>query len=144
MALIAVDPRVTGMTVPKMDVVESIEQMTLIAAVAISAGDLVAVDGTGRFVKSAIATADDADKVYGMATSTVAAGQAVTAINKGTVAGHNITDNYGTLVFAEAAGALANAANGTIRKAVGRVVPLRSTVPFPGSTTYLKAIHISL
>lgn len=137
MAAISVDSRVTGQTVPRMDVVESIEQMTLIAASGgIAAGDLVIVNGNGEFAKAAVTAQADIDAIYGMATSTAPAGSPVTAINKGTVGGHNITQALGALVYANAAGAVGDAAGATA-KVIGRVVPIRDAVA-------IKAIHISL
>lgn len=114
-------------TANKVEVVESFEQMTLPAAEAITAGMAVRVDTNGKFTK-ANATIASENRVYGIATRTVAAGQALTAIRKGVMDGWDLSGlAYDAPVYlSDTDGRLADAA-GTIPSVAGRVVPGTAT-----------------
>jgi hypothetical protein len=75
-------------TAGKVHVVESLEQHTLRAGTAILAGDAVTIDATtGLFVKADADGAGTLGAVYGIATRSVAANEAVTAIRRGVMTG---------------------------------------------------------
>ena len=110
-------PALTLVTTNRLRIVESFVQMTLPAAEAIAAGQEVAIDSTtGRFVLAAGGNA------YGTAPRTVAAGEALTAIRVGVLAGYDLAAlSYGAKVFQVEAD-LADTA-GTVTDPVGMVVP---------------------
>ena len=111
-------------TANKVEVVESIVQMTLPAAEAITAGMAVRLDtSTGKFTKAKGSDAAEA-RIYGVATKTVAAGLGVTAIRKGVMDGFALAGlNYDAPVYlSDTDGTLADSV-GTVTIAVGRVIP---------------------
>ncbi len=115
-------------TANKVEVVESITQMTLPAAEAITAGMAVRLDtGTGKFTKAKGTDAAEA-RIYGVATKTVAAGLGVTAIRQGVMDGFALAGlNYDAPVYlSDTDGTLADSV-GTVTIAVGRVIPGPST-----------------
>lgn len=119
---------ISVVTANKVEVVQSIEQLTLPAAEAISAGAPVRLDtSTGRFTKANGTTAAEA-RIFGIATRTVQAGEALTALRKGIMDGFNLADlAYDAAVYlSDTDGRLADAA-GTVSTVVGRVVPGAST-----------------
>lgn len=128
-------------TADKVSVVESIIQMTLPAAEAISAGSAVRLDTTaGTFTNSNGTTAPEA-RIYGIATRTVAAGEAVTAIRKGVMDGYTLAGAYDSAVYlSDTDGRLADAA-GTVSTAVGRVIPGTATTR---GTSYDKLLFVDL
>ena len=99
------------------------EQHTLPAGVAITAGQLVRIDGTtGRFVIADSGAAGTA-RAYGVALRTVAAGYAVTAVRRGRISGYVVDAMaYNDPVYLNPTGALGTAA-GTVTEIVGRVIP---------------------
>jgi hypothetical protein len=111
-------------TADKVEVVESIEQMTLPAAEAITAGNAVRLDtSSGKFTKAKGTDAAEA-RIYGIATKTVAAGLGVTAIRQGVMDGFALSGlNYdAALYLSDTDGTLADA-HGTVTVEVGRVIP---------------------
>ncbi len=104
-------------------VVETLEQMTLPAAEAIIAGQAVRIDTTtGKFTLANGTTAPEA-RIYGVATRSVPAGLAVTAIRHGVLDGFVLTQAYdAALYLSDTDGMLADAA-GTVSTVVGRVIP---------------------
>jgi len=112
-------------TAYRVEVVESLEQMTLPAAEALSPGDAVRLDTTtGKFTKANGTTAGEA-RIYGIAVGThaVAAGIPVTAVRRGALDGYAFTQAYDAAIYlSDTDGALADAA-GTVAVVVGRVVP---------------------
>jgi hypothetical protein len=75
-------------TAGSVHVVESLEQHTLRAGAAILAGDVVTIDGTtGLFVKADADGAGTLGIAYGIATRSVAANEALTAIRRGVLTG---------------------------------------------------------
>jgi hypothetical protein len=111
-------------TANRVHIVESIIQKTLPAAEAITAGAPVRIDTTtGRFTNANATSAAEA-RVFGIAQRTVAAGEGLTAIRKGTMDGFNLDAMaYDAAVhLSNTDGRLADAA-GTTAAIVGRVVP---------------------
>ena len=111
-------------------VVESLEQMTLPAAAAITAGDVVTVDTAGKF---ALADADGAGTLaiaYGVATHTCAAGMPLTAIAKGVMSGWAFTgvDYWTNVLLADTAGDItvtsSESNGGSADVVIGRVIPV--------------------
>jgi hypothetical protein len=128
-------------TANKVEVVKSISQLTLPAAEAITAGAPVRIDTTaGTFTNSNGTTAPEA-RIFGIATRTVAAGEAVTAIRKGIMDGFTLAGAYDSAVYlSDTDGRLADAA-GTVSTVVGRVIPGTSTTL---GTAYDKILLVDL
>jgi hypothetical protein len=94
-----------------------------IAAVALEAGQLVYIDGNGKYAK-ADANGAGSNKFRGIALETVAAGQPVSVLVKGELFGYTLTGAYDSAVYvSETAGELADAA-GSTSLVVGRIVGL--------------------
>ncbi|MFZ6028032.1 MAG: hypothetical protein ACOYYS_09980 [Chloroflexota bacterium] len=127
-------------TANRLRVVETLEQMTLPAAEAITAGMSVRIDtSTGKFTK-ANATTTAEKRAYGMATKTVAAGQAVTAVRKGVVDGYDISSlAYDAEVFLSDTDGMPADAAGTIEKKIATVIAGTSTTL---GTAYDKLLRI--
>lgn len=111
-------------TANRIRVVESTEQATLPAAEAIGAGQAVRIDTTtGKFTKAnGTSTAEAA--FYGIATRTVVAGEAVTAVRRGVLDGHELSAlDYGApLYLSNTDGTIADSAGSTSVN-LGRVMP---------------------
>ncbi len=123
-------------------VVESVIQMTLPAAEAITAGNAVRIDtAAGTFTKAKATEAAEA-RIYGLAVKTVAAGLPVTAIRKGVMDGFDLTGmNYDAAVYlSDTDGTLADGA-GTVSTVVGRVIPTTSETL---GTSYKKILFVDL
>lgn len=106
-------------------VVESIEQLTLPTAEAITAGNAVRIDPTtGKFTK-ANGTSTTENRVYGVATQTVGAGFPVTAIRRGVLDGFNFdSQDYDDAIYlSDTDGTLGDTA-GTVSTIIGRVLPV--------------------
>lgn len=109
-------------TADKVEVVESILQATLPAAEAIVAGAPVRIDTAGKFTNANGTTTTEND-LYGIATKTVPAGMALTAIRKGVMDGFVLAGAYWALVYvSDTDGRLGDVA-GTASKVAGRVFP---------------------
>jgi hypothetical protein len=99
-----------------------IQQLTLPAAEAITAGAPVRIDTAGKFTNSNGTSAGEA-RVWGIATKTVAAGEALTAVRRGILDGFTFSQAYDAAIYlSDTDGTLADAA-GTVSTVVGRVVP---------------------
>ena len=129
-------------TANKVEVVESIEQMTLPAAEAITAGMPVRLDTSSGKFTAANATGAAEARIYGIATKTAAAGMPVTAIRQGVMDGFDLSGlNYDAAVYlSNTDGRLADA-NGTVNVAVGRVIPGTSVTL---GTAFDKFLHVDL
>ena len=119
----------TLLTANKLEVVESIEQMTLPTAEVCSPGQAVRLDtSTGKWTKSNGSSAGEA-RIYGLVVGGVAnvAGMPVTAIRQGVIDGYDLSGlAYDAPVYlSDTDGALADAA-GTVSVVVGRVIPATS------------------
>lgn len=106
----------------KIDVVESIHQMTLPATEAILAGAPVRIHTDGKFTNSNGTTAPEA-RVWGIATNSAAANEPVTAIRRGKLDGFTFTQAYDAAIYlSDTDGTLGDTA-GTVSTVVGRVMP---------------------
>lgn len=115
-------------TASRVEVVESIVQMTLPAAEAITAGAPVRIDTTaGTFTNANASSAAEA-RIYGIATRTVAAGEALTAIRLGVMDGFDVSaSNFDApLYLSDTDGRVADGA-GTVDVVIGRVIPASGT-----------------
>jgi len=115
-------------TANRVEIVQSVIQATLPAAEAITAGAPVRIDvTTGKFTNANGTTAAEA-RIYGIATRTVAAGAAVTAIRKGVMDGWALAALAydATIYLSDTDGRLSTVA-GTVSTALGRVMPGTST-----------------
>jgi len=104
-------------------VIESIEQETLPAAAAITAGQVMGYDADGKWV---LADSDAVVLPQAIACNDGAIGMPVTGIKRGTIhVGHILGGlAYGALVYcSDTAGLLADAATGGLA-AIAKVVPL--------------------
>ena len=112
----------------KVRVVESVIQMTLVAAETITAGEAVRIDTAGKFTGSNGTTTTE-NRIYGIAKVSVAAGRPVTAIRKGVLDGFDVSGMaYDAIVYlSDTDGTLATSA-GTVSTIVGRVIPANSPV----------------
>lgn len=107
-------------------VVESIDQLTLIAGADITAGAAVRINTSGQFVGADGGAAGTAD-VYGLATRTVKAGEALTAIKQGKLAGYDFASQaFNAPIYLSDTGTnvgtLGDSA-GTVTVQLGRVIP---------------------
>src|SRR5438105_4865102 len=119
---------VSLVTADRVRIVESIEQLTLPAAEAITAGMPVRIDTTtGKFTAANGSSAGEA-RVYGIAVSTVAAGFTVTAIRRGVMDGWDFTSQAydAALYLSDTDGRVGDAA-GTVSTVLGRVIPGTAT-----------------
>lgn len=116
-------------------------QLTLPAAEAITAGAPVRIDtSNGKFTNANGTTTGEA-RVWGIATSTVAAGGTLTAVRNGIMDGFNFSQAYDAAVYlSDTDGRLADAA-GTVSVVVGRVIP-GTAVPL--GTAYDKLLSVEL
>lgn len=130
-------------TANRIEVVESIEQMTLPAAETIAPGSPVRLDTTtGKFTNANATLAAEA-RIYGIATGThsIVAGMPVTAVRRGVLDGYTFTQAYDAAIYlSDTDGTLADAA-GTVSTVVGRVVPGASEL-LGGS--FAKLLHVGL
>lgn len=119
-----------------------IQQHTIKAGGAVRAGAGVRFDATtGKFIEGNAANATNAN-IVGIALRTRAEGEGVTVIQKGIIAGFDLSGlNFGATVYlSDTTGVLADA-QGTVNKPVGRVVPVYGQLP--GSTP-MKALLVEL
>lgn len=130
-------------TADKIDVVESVIQATLVAAEAIEAGYAVRIDTNGKFTY-ANATDTTENRIYGIATKSVAAGEPVTAVRKGVLDGLTLD----AIAFDQAIslsdtdGRLDNGAGSpTTSVVVGRVIPATAVTT---GTAYDKLLFVDL
>lgn len=115
-------------TANKVNIVESLEQLTLPAAEAITAGMAMRLDtSTGKFTKANASAAGEA-RVKWIAVKTVSAGEPVTGIKCGVLDGYDLSGlAYDADVFlSDTDGRVADAA-GTVSTKVGRVIPGAAT-----------------
>jgi len=115
-------------TTNRVEIVESVIQMTLPAVEAIVAGAPVRIDtATGKWTNANGSAAGEA-RVWGIATRTVAAGVAVTAIRKGVMDGWALAAlAYDDPIYLSDTDGRLSTAVGTVTVALGRVIPGTST-----------------
>lgn len=126
-------------TAGRLNVVESLEQMTLPLAESVNVGQAVRIDtSAGGFTKANGTSAAEAD-AYGMLVSKDPAGKVGTALRRGVVDGFNLSGAYSSKVYlSDTDGALADTA-GTISMPVGQVIPGTATTL---GTAYDKLLRV--
>ena len=115
-------------TADKVEIVESIIQMTLPTAEDITAGAPVRIDTTnGKWTKANGTSAGEA-RAWGVATRTAKSGNALTAIRKGVMDGWDLSalDYDAPVYLSDTDGRLSTVA-GTVSTVIGRVIPGTST-----------------
>ena len=128
-------------TANKVEVVESIIQATLVAAEAITAGNAIRIDTNGKFTK-ANGTTTTENRIYGIATKTVAAGMPVTGVRKGVIDGFDVSGSaYDAIVYLSDTDGTLGTTAGTVSTIVGRVIPGTSTSL---GTAYDKLLFVDL
>lgn len=132
MANIALQARVSAKSRPELDIVGvPIDQMTLPAAEALTAGNAVRIvpssTGAGRWTKANASDLTEG-RVWGIATRTVVAGEAVTAVRNGILDGFDVASlAYGDpLYLSDTDGTIADS-YGTVDVLIGRIVPGTAT-----------------
>lgn len=137
MALIAL------VTASRVEVVESIEQMTLVADETIIPGACVRLNtGTGKFTNGNGSSAAEA-RIYGIAVGShdIPAGMPVTAVRQGTLDGFNFSQAYDAPIYAsDTDGRLGDTA-GTVSVVIGRIVPGTSEL-LGGALAKLLQVHL--
>jgi len=114
-------------TAGRIHVVESIQQKTLVATETIAAGAPVRIHTDGKWT-NANGTSTTENDVWGIATKSVIAGEAVTAVRRGLLDGFTFSQAYNAPIYvSDTDGRLGDTA-GTASKIVGRVVPGTATV----------------
>ncbi len=107
---------------PAISVETSVQQFTATSAATLTAGQVVVYDSNGRWVAAA-ATGG----AVGIITHSVVAGEAATAIRKGTLDGFNLDAlSYGTRLYSGASGTVETAGTPGTNPEIGMVVPGRS------------------
>ncbi len=129
-------------TANKVEIVESVVQMTLPTDEAVTAGMAVRISTTtGKFTKANGTGAAEA-RAWGVATRTVASGQPVTAIRRGVMDGWDLSamDYDAPVYLSDTDGRLSTVA-GTTSVVIGRVIPATSTTL---GTAYDKILHVEV
>ena len=126
----------------RVEVVESIIQMTLPTAEDITAGMAVRLDTTNGKWTKANGTSTAEARVWGVATRTVKSGLPLTAIRKGVMDGFDLSalDYDAPVYLSDTDGRLSTVA-GTTSVVMGRVIPATSTTL---GTAYDKILQIDL
>src|SRR5688572_9939603 len=109
-------------TADKLEVVQSFIQLTLPAAEAIEAGYAVRIDTNGKFTL-ANATDTTENRIFGIATKSVPAGMALTAVREGNLDGITLTGAYDSPVYLSDTDGRLGSTAGTVSTIVGRVIP---------------------
>lgn len=124
-------------------IVESIHQMTLPAAEAITPGACVRIDTVnGTFTNANGTTAPEA-RVWGVATGkkAIPAGWPVTVVRRGVLDGFTFTQAYDAPIYASDTDGRLGDAGGTVSTPVGRVIPATATLL---GTAYDKLLSVEL
>jgi hypothetical protein len=129
-------------TAEKIEIVESNRQMTLPAAEAIVAGAPVRLDtSTGKWTNANGSSAGEA-RIWGIATRTVVANQALTAIRDGVFDGYDLSGlAYDAAVYLSDTDGRLDTAAGTVSVVVGRVIPATAVTL---GTAYDKVLSVEL
>ena len=125
----------------RVEIVESIEQRTLVASEAITPGAPVRIGTDGKFTNGNGTTTTEAD-VYGIATGDriVPAGMALTALARGTLDGFTFAGDPNALIYVSDTDGSLDTAAGTVSKVVGKIVP--GTAGVLGSTAKLLRVML--
>lgn len=107
----------------RVEIVESLEQMTLAADEDITPGAPVRINGD-RFTNGNGTTAAEAG-VYGIATGdqVVPAGMPITAVKQGVLGGFSLTGDTNSAVYVSDTNGRLDTTAGTVSVQVGRVIP---------------------
>jgi hypothetical protein len=130
-------------TAARVEVVESIEQLTGIAAESITPGAPVRLETTtGKFMNGNGTTAAEA-RIYGIAVGahTVPAGMPVTVVRVGVLDGFVFTQAWDAPVYVSDTDATLADAAGTVSVMVGRIIPGYSEV-LGGALAKLLHVHL--
>jgi len=124
-------------------IVESIHQMTLPAAEAITPGAPVRIDTTTGKFTAANGTAAGEARVWGIATGkrAIPAGWPVTAVRRGVLDGFTFSQAYDAAIYLSDTDATLADAAGTVSTVVGRVIPATATTT---GTAYDKLLSVEL
>lgn len=112
-------------TAARVEIVESIQQMTLVAAEAITPGAPVRIDTSAGKFTNANGTSTTENRVWGIAVGqkAILAGTPCTAIRRGVLDGYNLSQAFDAPIYlSDTDGTLADSA-GTVSTVVGRVIP---------------------
>lgn len=126
----------------KVNVVESIEQMTLPLGETLVVGDAVRIDTTtGKWTGANGSSAGEA-RIWGVLASVDAAGAVGTAIRKGVLDGFNLTSQaYDAAIYISNTDKTLADSAGTTSVVVGRVIPAFATTL---GTAADKLLHVDL
>lgn len=115
-------------------------QLTLVATEAIVAGAPVRIHTDGKWT-NANGTTTTENRVWGIATASVAAGEALTAVRNGILDGFTFSQAFDAPIYlSDTDGRLADAA-GTVSTVVGRIVAGTATTT---GTAYDKLLSVEL
>lgn len=127
-------------TAGKIHIVESIQQMTLPATETILAGAPVRIHTDGKWT-NANGTSTTENRVWGIATDSVIAGEALTAVKRGVLDGYTFSQAFDAIIYlSDTDGTLGDTA-GTVSTIVGRVIPGTATIL---GATYDKLLSVEL
>jgi hypothetical protein len=127
-------------TAGKIHIVESIQQKTLPATETILAGAPVRIHTDGKWT-NANGTTTTENRVWGIATKSVIAGEALTAVRRGTLDGYTFSQAFDAIIYlSDTDGTLGDTA-GTVSTIVGRVVPGTAVV---NGATFDKLLSVEL
>lgn len=136
-------------TASRVEVVEMIEGLTLVASEAITAGAPITIipssTGAGQWANSDANSGTASLKtIAAIATHTVAAGQALTGMKRGVLEGFDFSGQayFLPIYVSDTVGRLADAA-GTTNLSVGRVIPGTAHPPITSSPDKLLYVDIS-
>jgi hypothetical protein len=118
-----------------------VEQLTLVAGEAITAGMPVRIDTAGKFTAANGSSAGEA-RIWGIATQTVAAGLPVTAVRRGYMDGWDLSAMaFDADVFLSNTDGRLDTAAGTVNVVVGTVIAATGVTL---GTAFDKILHVKL
>jgi predicted RecA/RadA family phage recombinase len=111
-------------TADKVEVIQSYVQITGVALEAITAGAPVRIDPTAGTIRNGNGSDMTEGKIFGIATRTAAAGEAITVLRRGIMDGFDLSAlNYGVTIYASDTDARISGTAGTKAVTIGYVVP---------------------
>lgn len=127
-------------TAGKIHIVESIQQKTLPATETILAGAPVRIHTDGKWT-NANGTTTTENRVWGIATKSVIAGEALTAVRRGTLDGYTFSQAFDAIIYLSDTDGILGDTAGTVSTIVGRVVPGTAVV---NGATFDKLLSVEL
>lgn len=118
--------------------VDQAEVYNLFAAVAITKGQAVYINSSGKAALSNSGSAGTT-KFAGIALENAAANQALSVLKRGHVGGFTLSQAYGALAYLNDTNGVIGDAAGTNSKVVGVVVPLTDNPATPAKALYIDA-----